>query len=215
MRECRPDVIIHVAWSGVSNKSRSDRLQITDNVESSCYLLEAGAQHGVAAKFVGIGSQAEYGRMERRISETDLPQPNSLYGASKLAVYYLTKQLAAESRLSHAWVRVFSTYGPADNPQWLIPNLINQLLDGRRPRTTLGDQLLGLSLLKDVAKAIVSVATNSAAEGLFNLGSGKPIAVRLLVQKLRDLTAPSFELCFGEIRTATTRFGIWRQISIV
>lgn len=198
VRDCRPDVIVHVAWSGVSNRSRSDRLQITDNIETSCHLLEAGAEYGVS-KFVGMGSQGEYGPLERKITETDLPHPSTLYGASKLAVHYLTRQLAAQSGLSYAWMRIFSTYGPGDNPHWLIPSLINQMLDGRRPQTTLGKQFWDYLFIDDLATAVVSVAASSAAEGVFNLGSGQPLEVRSIVEKIRDLTSPKMELVFGEI----------------
>ena len=198
MRDQRPDVIVHVAWSGVSNKARSDRLQITDNIETSCQLLEAGAEFGVS-KFIGMGSQGEYGPLDRKIAETDLPLPTTLYGASKLAVHYLTQQLAAQSSLSYAWLRIFSTYGPGDNPHWLIPSLIDQMLDGRRPQTTLGDQLFDCLFINDIATAVVAVATLPAAEGIFNLGSGHPIPVRSIVEKIRDLTSPEMKLVFGEV----------------
>jgi nucleoside-diphosphate-sugar epimerase len=198
MRAHRPDVIVHVAWSGVSNKARSDRLQITDNIETACQLLEAGAECGVS-KFIGMGSQGEYGPLDRKITETDLPMPTTLYGASKLAVHYLTRQLAAQSGLSYAWLRIFSTYGPGDNPHWLIPSLINQMLDGQRPRTTLGEQLWDCLFIDDVASATVAVATMPAVEGVFNLGSGQPLPVRAIVEKIRNLASPGMELVFGEI----------------
>ncbi|QDM33319.1 NAD(P)-dependent oxidoreductase [Tardiphaga sp. vice352] len=198
MRDHRPDFVVHIAWSGVNNKSRSERLQITDNVETSCQLLEAGAEHGVS-KFVGMGSQGEYGPLDKKIAETDLPLPTTLYGASKLAVHYLTRQLAAQSGLSYAWIRIFSTYGPGDNPHWLIPSLINQMLDGQRPQTTFGEQLWDCLFIDDIATAVVAVATLPAAEGVFNLGSGQPLPVRSIVEKIRDLAAPGMELVFGEI----------------
>jgi UDP-glucose 4-epimerase len=112
MRDNRPDVIVHIAWSGVNNRSRSDRLQITDNVETSCQLLEAGAEHGVS-KFVGMGSQGEYGPLDKKIAETDPTLPTTLYGASKLAVHYLTRQLAAQSGLSYAGSGSFRPMGRA------------------------------------------------------------------------------------------------------
>ncbi|KAA0073031.1 NAD(P)-dependent oxidoreductase [Tardiphaga sp. P9-11] len=198
MRTHRPDVIIHVAWSGVSNKARSDRLQITDNIETACQLLEAGAECGVS-KFIGMGSQGEYGPLDRKIAETDLPHPTTLYGASKLAVHYLTRQLAAQSGMSYAWLRIFSTYGPGDNPHWLIPSLIDQMLDGRRPQTTLGEQLWDCLFIDDIATATVAVAMMPTAEGIFNLGSGQPLPVRAIVEKIRDLASPGMELVFGEI----------------
>src|SRR4051794_31329927 len=123
MHEHRPDIVVHAAWTGVSNESRLNNLQIADNIMSSCRLLESGAAHGVS-KFVGIGSQGEYGPFARKVSETDLPHPTTLYGASKLAVHHLTRQLSAQAGISYAWLRIFATYGPGDNPHWLIPAMI-------------------------------------------------------------------------------------------
>jgi UDP-glucose 4-epimerase len=34
---------------------------------------------------------------------------------------------------------------------------------------------------------------------VFNLGSGRPIRIRTVVEKLRDLVVPELELVFGEI----------------
>jgi UDP-glucose 4-epimerase len=53
--------------------------------------------------------------------------------------------------------------------------------------------------IDDVATAAVAVATLPAAEGVFNLGSGRPLPVRSIVEKIRDLAAPGMELVFGEI----------------
>jgi nucleoside-diphosphate-sugar epimerase len=198
MLEYRPCIVVHAAWSGVGNSNRSDRLQITDNIETSCRLLEAAAAHG-ASKFIGLGSQGEYGPFDRKISENDLPHPTSLYGASKLAVHYLTRQLAAQAGISYAWVRIFSTYGPGDNSHWLIPTLINQILDGHRPQTTLGTQFWDYLFIDDIAAAIISIAAGSTADGVFNLGSGQPIQIRSVVEKVRDLTAPELKLVFGEM----------------
>jgi nucleoside-diphosphate-sugar epimerase len=80
IEQSRPDVIIHVAWAGVGNKDRFDRLQISDNIATTCALVDAGVEYG-ARKFVGIGSQGEYGPLNRKISEQDLPRPTTLYGA--------------------------------------------------------------------------------------------------------------------------------------
>jgi nucleoside-diphosphate-sugar epimerase len=204
----RPNVIVHVAWSGVSNAARLDQLQINDNIESSCRLLELAAAAGVS-KFVGIGSQGEYGPKEGSISETELPNPTTLYGASKLAVHHLTRQLAAQAGMAYAWVRVFAAYGPGDNPHWLIGSLINQMLQGRRPQTTLGEQRWDYLFIDDIASAIVAVAVVDQATGVFNLAAGESIQIRTLVEQIRDLSAPNLELIFGEIPYRTDQ--IWHM----
>jgi nucleoside-diphosphate-sugar epimerase len=194
--EARPDCVIHCAWSGVGNAQRFDRRQITENVEASCALVEVAATVGVAA-FVGMGSQGEYGA-GHSMTEDGLPTPTTLYGAAKVASMFLTRQLAAQSGMRHAWLRLFSTYGPRDNEGWLIPMLITEMLAGRRPKITLGTQRWDWLHVNDVADALIAAAMTHA-EGVFNLGSGEAIAVRSVVEMIRDMAAPDMELVFGEI----------------
>jgi UDP-glucose 4-epimerase len=198
MLQTRPDVLIHVAWAGVSNRHRNDRTQITDNIDAAYALLDAGAAAGVR-KFVGLGSQGEYGALGGRISETRMPLPSSLYGAAKLAVLCLTRHLAARSGMSFAWLRLFSAYGPDDNPRWLIPVMIEHMLNRRRPQTTAGTQLWDYLYIDDIAGGILAVAEQPEANGVFNLGSGQPVAVRRIVESIRDRAAPGMELVFGEL----------------
>ena len=198
VQEARPEAIIHVAWSGVSNKARSDRSQIANNIDAACNLVDAGITAGIT-KFVGVGSQGEYGNLSGRITERDLPDPTSLYGASKLAVMHLAGQLSAQAGVGFAWLRLFAAYGPGDNPFWLIPSLINQMLAGSRPKTTLGTQLWDYLFIDDVARGILAAAETPNAVGVFNLGSGQPRRVSDIVTLIRDLAAPEMELVFGEI----------------
>lgn len=197
LAEHRPDAVLHLAWAGVANAARFDRRQITDNVEAACALVEAAAVAGVGS-FVGVGSQGEYGAGSDMLEST-LPTPTTLYGAAKVAALFLTRQLAAQAGMRHAWLRLFSTYGPEDNEGWLIPMLITEMLAGRRPRTTLGTQSWDWLHVDDVARGILAVATTPAAEGVFNLGSGRAVRVRDVIERIRDLAAPAMELVFGEI----------------
>ena len=192
----RPDVILHLAWSGVGNADRFALTQIHDNIAASCALVEAGAAAGVKA-FIGVGSQGEYGAGSD-MSEDTLPTPTNLYGAAKVATLFLTRQLAAQAGLRHVWLRLFSTYGPDDNPNWLIPMLIREMLAGRRPKTTLGTQFWDWLYVGDVAAGVLAAA-NSEASGVFNLGSGQAVQVRSVIETIRDLAAPGMELVFGEI----------------
>ena len=104
-----------------------------------------------------------------------------------------------ENSRSHAWLRLFSTYGPGDNDCWLIPMLITKMLRGERPQTTLGTQYWDWLYVDDVARGLLAAATTETAQGVFNLGSGEPVQVRAAVEAIRDLAAPGMELVFGEI----------------
>lgn len=197
LQSTRPNVVVHSAWEGVGGPLRAGDIQL-DNIRTTVALADAAIAAGVR-KFVGIGSQAEYGRFDRRITESDLPRPTLLYGAAKLAAFHLVDQRCREAGIDFAWLRLFSVYGPGDNPNWLIPSVAAALLRGEAPRCSEGTQNWDYLHIDDVARAVIAVAVTDGATGLFNLSSGAPVAVRTIVETLRDLAAPGLPLRFGEI----------------
>lgn len=196
LSELKPDVVVHSAWEGVGGALRAGDIQL-DNIRTSVMLADAAIAAGVS-RFVGIGSQAEYGRYDRRITESDLPQPTMLYGAAKLAACHLVQQRAREAGIGFAWLRLFSVYGPGDNPNWLIPSSAASLMQGIAPKCSPGTQLWDYLHIDDVATGTLAAAVTPTANGVFNLSSGAPVAVKAIVERLRDLAAPGLALRFGE-----------------
>jgi nucleoside-diphosphate-sugar epimerase len=193
----RPDAIVHSAWEGVGGPLRAGDVQY-ENIRTTCALVDAAVVAGVR-KFVGIGSQAEYGRFDRRITEDDVPNPTMIYGAAKLAASHLARQRCRDAGVAFAWLRLFSVYGPGDNPTWLIPSVMARIAAGQPPRTTAGTQKWDYLHIDDVATAILATATSDSATGTFNLSSGHPVAVRAIIERIRDLASPGLVLRFGEI----------------
>jgi nucleoside-diphosphate-sugar epimerase len=193
----QPEIVIHSAWEGVGGPLRAGDVQF-ENIRTTLSLVDATIAAG-AIKFVGLGSQAEYGRFDRRISEDDLPQPTMLYGAAKLSACHLARQRTREAGIGFAWLRLFSVYGPGDNPNWLIPSAATSLVQGIAPKCTLGTQKWDYLHIDDVASGTLAAAVTNSATGVFNLSSGSPIAVRTIIERLRDLAAPGLALQFGDI----------------
>jgi nucleoside-diphosphate-sugar epimerase len=197
LAEVRPEIVIHSAWEGVGGALRAGDIQF-ENIRTTMALVDAAIAAGVG-KFVGIGSQAEYGRYDRRIVEEDLPRPTMLYGAAKLSACHLARQRTREAGIGFAWLRVFSVYGPGDNSNWLIPSVAASLMKGIAPKCTLGTQNWDYLHIDDVASGALAAANTNGADGVFNLSSGNPITIRAIVERLRDLAAPDLELKWGEI----------------
>lgn len=193
----KPDIVIHSAWEGVGGALRGGDIQL-ENIRTTIALADAAIAAG-ARKFVGIGSQAEYGRYDRKIVESDLPRPTMLYGAAKLAANHLAAQRCREAGVEFAWLRLFSVYGPGDNANWLIPSTAASLVKGKAPKCTAGTQKWDYLHIDDVADGVLAAATTEGATGVFNLSSGNPVAVRRIVEMLRDLAAPGLNLAFGTI----------------
>lgn len=197
LSEARPDYVIHSAWEGVGGPDRAGDIQL-DNIRTTVDLLDSAIAAG-ARRFIGIGSQAEYGRHDRRIDENAATQPFLLYGAAKLSACHLTRQRASEAGIGFAWLRLFSPYGPGDNPNWLIPSVAAQILAGQAPRTSAGTQKWDYLHIDDCAQGILATAVTENAHGVFNLSSGRAVTVRSIVERLRDLACPRLPLTFGEI----------------
>lgn len=193
-----PDALVHAAWHGVTNQHRNDVAQIAQNVNPTVSLQQLAQELG-ARVFIGLGSQAEYGPLNKKISETDLTEPSTLYGASKLAACHLTRQLCAQAGMRWAWLRVFSTYGPMEDPSWMIPYLIRTLLSGAAPKLTACEQKWDYLYGPDAADAIWSVLQSSAAQGVFNLGSGQAEPLLKVVETLRDAIDTKLPLGIGQV----------------
>jgi UDP-glucose 4-epimerase len=192
-----PDTILHLAWTGVTNAFRNDPRQI-ENVESTANLVRLAQRCGIR-HWLGLGSQAEYGPHSGALSEDAPTQPTTLYGVTKLCACMLAQHLCATSGIRFAWLRLFSAYGPKDDPSWMIPYVTLRLLRGERPALTAGEQRWDYVYVADLAEAIRSVAQTPSAAGIFNLGSGRTQTIRSIVERIRDLVAPAAELGFGEV----------------
>ncbi|MEW6250688.1 MAG: NAD(P)-dependent oxidoreductase [Planctomycetota bacterium] len=195
--EYRTDAIIHLAWTGVAGADRNAPEQV-HNLPATLTLLETARAAGVR-HYIALGSQAEHGPHNERIAESAPTQPTTLYGLCKLTACRLTDQFCDRHGLRWAWLRLFSAYGEMDSPAWLVPHVILALLRGERPRLTAGTQLWDYVHAADVAAAIVAVLEQPAATGVFNLGSGRAVPLRSVIERIRDLIDPQLPLAFGEV----------------
>ncbi len=193
-----PEIIFHLAWRGVSNRHRNDECQLTLNLHPTLELARMARELGCRA-WIGLGSQAEYGPQADIIDEKRLPHPTTMYGAVKLSACFLTRQILSDSDTRFAWLRLFSSYGPKDGPDWMLPSLIGALLRSERPALTAGEQKWDYIYAADAAEAIARTAESPRAHGIYNLGSGSAYRLRAVVEQIRDIIDPMLPLGFGEV----------------
>ncbi len=197
LKDFAPTHLVHLAWTGVLGRSRNDAAQHR-NAYLSMRLVEMGLAAG-AGHFVGLGSQAEYGPCQARIDESTPTAPTTMYGASKLAACLMAARLCENAGARFAWLRLFSSYGPRDNPEWLIPYLALKLLRRERPAVTAAEQLWDYVFVEDAARAVAAVARERGASGIFNLGSGTAPRLRDIIERVRDEIDPALPVGFGEV----------------
>jgi nucleoside-diphosphate-sugar epimerase len=123
----------------------------------------------------------------------------TLYGTVKLCLGLLGQKLAAQAGMEFVWLRLFSSYGPMDAPDWLIPSITLSLLRGERPKLTAATQKWDYLFVEDAALAIAEAVLAARLDGVYNLGSGQPVTVLEIVQTIRDAIDPRLPLGVGEL----------------
>jgi nucleoside-diphosphate-sugar epimerase len=178
----RPTHLLHGAWIATPRLYGHSPENVAW-LQSTIALADAFGAHG-GARFVGIGSSAEYDPGERPCVEDATPiRPATIYGKCKAASWLAVQAAAQQHGFSAAWGRLFLPYGPGDPPQRLIPSALAALRAGQPVQTTLGTQQRDFIYAPDAADLLVRLLLAEEA-GAFNVGTGRATTVRSVVEYL-------------------------------
>ena len=124
------DVFYHFAWIGTNKTTRDDARTHEQNIQYTLDAVELAKKTG-CKRFVGAGSQAEYGPVYGdRIDENTKYAPVLSYGVGKFAAGILSRKSCIEKGIAHVWGRIFSVYGPHDNEGTMLDYAINCFMKG-------------------------------------------------------------------------------------
>lgn len=174
----RPDACVHAAAAGAVTPDHDLARVVRVNALLPPLLAEALAAAG-CRRFVGLGSSSEYGPRDGPMRETDAAAPDDGYGAAKLAGGILARRVASLLGLEAAWLRLFSVYGPGEDPRRLIPALVGAALAGTPLDLSPGDQVRDFVFVDDVAEAVaVTLARPRLDAEVVNVATGVQTSVR-------------------------------------
>lgn len=179
----KPQAVISLDWSGVENNHRNNQKLQQINQDRVLSLAQSAIQAKVDF-FLTFGSQAENGKLLEAASEDAPSNPLTSYGVAKVILRNELIGLFKNSQTRFVWGRIFSTYGPADNSNWLLPSVINSGIANERISTTDGSQTWSYLHCLDFATAVEVVLKNQNANGIINLGGTKPMRLSKLFDVL-------------------------------
>lgn len=178
--EC--DVFYHAAWS-VSDSSRNE--DIIGQAKNIQYTLEAvdAAARLKCKKFIGTGSQAEYGKLDiDRINENSCVNPVQPYGIAKYAAGKLAAEEAEKCGMDFFWVRIFSVYGIHDKPTTMVASTIRKLINGEKTTFTAGEQRWDYLYSSDAGRAFYLIGEKAVGNKVYCLGSGQAYPLREYIE---------------------------------
>ncbi|MBE5910030.1 NAD-dependent epimerase/dehydratase family protein [Pseudobutyrivibrio sp.] len=190
---CQCDVFYHLAWFG----GRDDFEGQNANIDYTIKAIESAAKSG-CKRFVGIGSQAEYGVCEGLITEDQMPRPINAYGAAKVAALYLSKRRAEQLGVEWIWGRIFSLYGDLEPAGRMLPDVLDKMKHDEAVSLSSCEQNWDYLHVVDAAKAIAALGKSGHAGEIYNIANGNYAPLMTFIDRAKTELKSKSEVKFGE-----------------
>ena len=139
------------------------------------------------SKFVQIGTGDEYGFARAPQKEDSKYLPFSTYGHAK---YYSSQYLKMKKRTKNfpaIVLRFFLVYGPNQNNNKIVSHAIISCLMNKKFYLSKGVQKRDYCYIDDATRAVFLALKSKHSGEIINIGSGKPLTVRFLVNYIHKL----------------------------
>jgi UDP-glucose 4-epimerase len=173
IRAVRPEWVFHLAVYGAYSDQRDLDRMVRTNLTGTMNLLNACLASGFEV-LVNTGSSSEYGFKDHAASEGDALDPNSEYGVTKASATMYCRHVARSRNVRLPTLRLYSVYGPFEEPTRLLPTVIMRGLGGRLPDLVNPRVARDFVFVEDVVEAYVLAASvaQSTVGPVYNVGTG-------------------------------------------
>ena len=210
----RPQWIFHLATFGAYPTQNDFDLALKTNVVATSGLVQAAMRQGFESLVVA-GSSSEYGTKDGPPRETAGLDPLSYYAATKAAATILCRQLATSYAANLVVLRLYSVYGPFEEPTRLIPSIIAESWNGRLPRLVDPETAHDFVFVDDIVDAFVRCAerTDHVPGAIYNVGTGIQVSLREVVDVARQVLNLEAEPAWGSMPPRPWDTSVWRSDS--
>ncbi len=201
LQQVQPDVIYHLAGQSHVPSSFADPAHtLHTNIFGELNLFQATLQLGIKPLIVVACSNEIYGHVrpeELPVNETTPLRPVSPYAVSKAAQDLLAYQYHVSHAVRTIRLRLFNHIGPRQNEQFVASAFAAQIARieaGQQPallRVGNLDAERDFTDVRDIARAYALAVSSGETGQAYNVGSGRAVPVRWLLDTLINLSARS------------------------
>ncbi len=186
----KSDTVFHLAaLADIVPSVQNPEAYFRSNVDGTFNLLQICKERAIR-KFIYTASSSCYGiSKELPTSEGSTISPEYPYALTKRLGEELVLHYSKLYKIPAASLRLFNVYGPRARTSGsygaMFGVFLAQKLAGK-PFTIVGsgEQTRDFIYVTDVARAFIHAATLTEANGVYNIGSGKPVSVNQIVEML-------------------------------
>jgi nucleoside-diphosphate-sugar epimerase len=210
VRTIRPEWVFHLAAYGAYSSQTDVRTILQTNIIGTANLVEACLKTGFET-FVNTGSSSEYGFKDHSPSETEWVDPNSYYAVTKASATLFCRYAAQREDVHIVTLRLYSVYGPYEEPTRLLPTLILKGLEKRFPPLVDPNTARDYVYVNDVIRAYMLAATIKGQEpgAVYNVGTGIQITLRQVINVVRSILDIRTEPQWGSMKGRIWDTNIW------
>ena len=143
--------------------------------------------------FIQFGSSLEYGKQGSPHHENLKCKPRAIYGQSKLKSTNYILKTSKRNNFPFAILRLYQIYGPNQSLNRLIPIVISSCLNNKRFNCSSGVQIRDFLYVDDLIDLIIMILkSKKKINGIFNVGSKKPVKVKEVINSIRNKIKKGF-----------------------
>ncbi len=177
----RPEWVFSLAAHGAYSYQTDLQEMMATNFVGALNLVEVALGAGAEA-VVQAGSSSEYGFKDHAPSEDEAISPNSEYAVTKAAATLYFQFLAEHRSAPVTVLRLYSVYGPWEEPTRLLPTLVVRALDGRLPPLVAPGTARDYVYVDDAVEAFLAAARSGRSrQTVYNIGTGTQVSLREVV----------------------------------
>lgn len=177
-------------------------LYVDTNIKGTLNVLQAALQHETQKVMITSTSEV-YGTAKYvPIDESHPIQAQSPYSATKIGADMLAESFYRSYGLPIAIVRPFNTYGPRQSARAVIPNIISQLLVGKK-NISLGSitPTRDFVYVKDTVRGFLEIARSKHTIGeKINIATQREISIGVLASYLIQQINPEAKVICSDER---------------
>ncbi len=210
VRRIQPHWIFHLATYGAYPSQKDAHRMIKTNIVETVHLVEACLKTGFES-FVNFGSSSEYGFKDHAPSEREWIEPNSFYAVTKASATLFCRYAARSRHARLVTLRLYSVYGPWEEPTRLIPTLIIRGLNVELPPLVDPNVARDYVYVDDVIEACLRAASATDHEpgAVYNVGTGIQTSIRSVVETARRIMRIRALPAWGSMQKREWDTAVW------
>ena len=205
-----PEWVFHLAAHGAYSTQDNLKQILETNVIGTANLVHACLQTGTEV-FVNTGASSEYGFKDHAPAEVEPLEPNSYYAVAKASATMLCSYIARSRGVRIPTLRLYSVYGPYEEPTRLMPTLILQGMGNALPPLVHPEIARDFVYVDDVVEAYILAATvqDQDPAAIYNVGTGIQTTIQEVIAVARRQLNITVEPEWASMKDRIWDTGTW------